>query len=51
MLFSRMQEVEIGLGKALLVKTGGNFYAVGGKCTHYGAPLAKGTLSKIYIAF
>ena len=31
-----------GVGKALLVKDGPNFYAVGNKCTHYGAPLEKG---------
>ena len=39
----RMKEVDVGgAGKALLVKDGSNFYAVGAKCTHYGAPLEKG---------
>ena len=42
----RMKEVDVGgVGKALLVKDGSNFYAVGAKCTHYGAPLEKGTTS------
>ena len=31
-----------GAAKALLVKDGSNFYAVGSKCTYYGAPLEKG---------
>ncbi|XP_076337232.1 apoptosis-inducing factor 3-like [Tachypleus tridentatus] len=31
-------------GSVLLVKEGGNFTAVGTKCTHYGAPLVKGVL-------
>lgn len=38
----QMKEVDIGDQKALLIKDGGSFYAVGGKCTHYGAPLSKG---------
>lgn len=40
----RMREVEIGEGKALLVKEKGQFHAVGAKCTHYGAPLVKGNV-------
>ncbi|KAL5017385.1 hypothetical protein ScPMuIL_006974 [Solemya velum] len=40
-----MREVEIGEGKALLVKEKEQFYAVGAKCTHYGAPLVKGAFS------
>ncbi|KAF7551886.1 hypothetical protein G7Z17_g4701 [Cylindrodendrum hubeiense] len=32
-------------GKVLLVNAGGKIQAVGAKCTHYGAPLAKGTLT------
>ena len=40
----RMREVEIGEGKALLVYQGGEYMACGHKCTHYGAPLAKGFL-------
>ena len=38
-----MREVEVGSGKALLVKQLGVFSAIGHKCTHYGAPLVKGT--------
>ncbi|EFY89454.1 AIF-like mitochondrial oxidoreductase (Nfrl) [Metarhizium acridum CQMa 102] len=42
------QEVEVeGVdgGKVLLVNTGGQIRAIGAKCTHYGAPLAKGVLA------
>ncbi|RBR24661.1 uncharacterized protein FIESC28_02594 [Fusarium coffeatum] len=42
------QEVEVeGIenGKVLLVNTGGTTQALGSKCTHYGAPLAKGVLT------
>merc|ERR1719242_1142907 len=37
-----MREVDVGDKKALLVKEAGQLYAMGHKCTHYGAPLAKG---------
>ena len=37
-----MREVDVGEGKALLVREKGEYYAVGNKCTHYGAPLVKG---------
>lgn len=43
------QEVEVeGIenGKVLLVNAGGTVQAVGSKCTHYGAPMMKGVLSK-----
>ncbi|XP_070204944.1 apoptosis-inducing factor 3-like isoform X2 [Littorina saxatilis] len=40
------REVQIGDSTALLVKDKGSYYAVGNKCTHYGAPLAKGAYSK-----
>ncbi|XP_052074366.1 apoptosis-inducing factor 3-like isoform X1 [Mytilus californianus] len=40
-----MREVDVGEGKALLVRENGQFYALGNKCTHYGAPLAKGALN------
>jgi len=33
-------------GKVLLTNVGGKISAVGSKCTHYGAPLVKGVLSK-----
>ena len=39
-----MQEVDIGESKALLIRQNGQFSAIGHKCTHYGAPLAKGYL-------
>ena len=39
-----MREVDVGEGKVLLVREKGEYYAVGNKCTHYGAPLAKGAL-------
>ncbi|XP_048370311.1 apoptosis-inducing factor 3 isoform X4 [Sphaerodactylus townsendi] len=42
----QMREVDLGCGKALLVKENGEFYALGHKCPHYGAPLVKGVLSK-----
>lgn len=43
------QEVEVeGIedGKVLLLNAAGTVQAVGSKCTHYGAPLMKGVLSK-----
>ena len=42
------QEAEVeGIeeGKVLLVKSEGKIHAMSAKCTHYGAPLAKGVLS------
>ncbi|RUS78071.1 hypothetical protein EGW08_014151, partial [Elysia chlorotica] len=39
----QMKEVEVGEHKVLLVKEGDQFYALGNKCTHYGAPLSKGS--------
>jgi len=41
-----MKEVKIGELGILLVHTDGKFYAVGSECTHFGAPLAEGTLHK-----
>ncbi|KAI1389375.1 uncharacterized protein F4822DRAFT_398087 [Hypoxylon trugodes] len=43
------QEVEVeGIegAKVLLLNAGGKIQAIGPKCTHYGAPLAKGVLTK-----
>lgn len=41
----RMKTIDIGeSGKALLVRENGQYYAIGHKCTHYGAPLATGHL-------
>ena len=38
----RMREVDLGTGRALLIKEHGDFSAIGHKCPHYGAPLVKG---------
>lgn len=40
----QMKEVEVEDQKVLLVRTQGQYRAVGGKCSHYGAPLIKGVL-------
>lgn len=40
-----MKEVSVDGTKVLLARVGGNCYALGAHCTHYGAPLVKGTLS------
>ena len=37
-----MREVDVGSGKALLIKDADGFHAIGHKCSHYGAPLCKG---------
>uniref|UniRef100_A0A8C5PT34 Apoptosis-inducing factor 3 n=1 Tax=Leptobrachium leishanense TaxID=445787 RepID=A0A8C5PT34_9ANUR len=42
----QMREVDLGCGKALLIKQNGEYYALGHKCPHYGAPLVKGVLTK-----
>uniref|UniRef100_A0A3P9CDE3 Apoptosis inducing factor mitochondria associated 4 n=1 Tax=Maylandia zebra TaxID=106582 RepID=A0A3P9CDE3_9CICH len=39
-----MKEVTVGDQKVLLVRSEGQYSAVGGRCSHYGAPLIKGTL-------
>lgn len=41
-----MQEFEIGNNgnKVLVVKQKNEFFAIGAKCSHYGAPLVKGAL-------
>lgn len=39
-----MREVTVGDQKALLVRTQGQYSAVGSRCSHYNAPLIKGTL-------
>ncbi|XP_028320028.1 apoptosis inducing factor mitochondria associated 4 isoform X2 [Gouania willdenowi] len=41
---SRMKEVSVGDQKVLLVRTQGQYSAVGNKCSHYNAPLIKGVL-------
>lgn len=40
-----MREVEVDNRPVLIVREEGKYYAVGSKCTHYGAPLVKGRLS------
>ena len=40
-----MKEVSVDGTKVLLAHVGENCYALGAHCTHYGAPLVKGTLS------
>ena len=41
---NRMKKIDIGDQSILLVKEKDNFYAVGNKCSHYGAPLTNGKL-------
>ncbi|TWW60372.1 Apoptosis-inducing factor 3 [Takifugu flavidus] len=45
----QMREVDLGSGRALLIKQRGEFSAIGHKCPHYGAPLVKGVLSKGHV--
>uniref|UniRef100_A0A9J7Y5D8 AIF family member 3 n=1 Tax=Cyprinus carpio carpio TaxID=630221 RepID=A0A9J7Y5D8_CYPCA len=45
----QMREVDLGAGRALLIKEHGEFFAMGHKCPHYGAPLVKGVLSKGHV--
>ncbi|KAJ8286042.1 hypothetical protein GJAV_G00033900 [Gymnothorax javanicus] len=45
----QMREVDLGAGRALLIKEHGEFCAIGHKCPHYGAPLVKGVLSKGHV--
>ncbi|XP_056329563.1 apoptosis inducing factor mitochondria associated 4 [Danio aesculapii] len=40
----QMKQVLVDENKILLVRNNGEFTAVGGLCSHYGAPLIKGTL-------
>ncbi|KAI9006864.1 hypothetical protein DFJ74DRAFT_773484 [Hyaloraphidium curvatum] len=41
-----MKEVKVGAGKALLSRVGDEYFATSHLCTHYKAPLVKGTLSQ-----
>jgi NADPH-dependent 2,4-dienoyl-CoA reductase/sulfur reductase-like enzyme/nitrite reductase/ring-hydroxylating ferredoxin subunit len=41
----QMRAVKAGETELLLVRTGGEYYALAAHCTHYGAPLADGVLS------
>ncbi|MFW6189879.1 MAG: FAD-dependent oxidoreductase [Planctomycetota bacterium] len=40
----QMKQVSVGGRTALLLRQGGDYYAIGAKCTHYGAPLEDGLL-------
>ncbi|MED6239784.1 hypothetical protein ATANTOWER_011111, partial [Ataeniobius toweri] len=40
----QMKEVTVEDQKVLLVRTNGQYSAVGSRCSHYNAPLIKGTL-------
>ncbi len=40
-----MKQVQAGELSLVLARVDGEFHAIGSKCTHYGAPLAKGHLS------
>lgn len=40
----QMKQVTVGETPVLLCKVDGDYYALGAKCTHYGAPLADGVL-------
>ncbi|KAM9853426.1 apoptosis inducing factor mitochondria associated 4 isoform 2-T2 [Aulostomus maculatus] len=40
----QMKEVSVGEKKVLLIRTSGQYSAVGNQCTHYNAPLVKGAL-------
>eukprot|EP00105_Crassostrea_gigas_P007010 XP_011421115.1 PREDICTED: apoptosis-inducing factor 3 isoform X2 [Crassostrea gigas] len=41
-----MKEFDLGEGKVLIVREGSEFYALGTKCSHYGAPLVNGSHCK-----
>ena len=49
MCFCRMREVELGGKKVLLIKENGEHHAIGTKCSHYGAPLAKGNNHDLFL--
>jgi apoptosis-inducing factor 3 len=40
----RMLEGHVGEEAVLLARSGGEFFAIGAKCTHYGGPLAEGLM-------
>lgn len=41
-----MKRLDLGGTAVLLARVGGQYYAVAGDCTHYGAPLEKGVLKE-----
>lgn len=41
-----MKEFDLGEGKVLIVREGSELYALGTKCSHYGAPLVNGSHCK-----
>eukprot|EP00026_Physarum_polycephalum_P004394 Phypoly_transcript_04413.p1 GENE.Phypoly_transcript_04413~~Phypoly_transcript_04413.p1 ORF type:complete len:599 (+),score=106.67 Phypoly_transcript_04413:151-1947(+) len=40
-----MKEVEIDKFKVMIARVRGKYYAISGKCSHFGAPMAKGVLA------
>ena len=46
-LLPRMKEVEDGGTKVLLLRENGEYFAIGAKCSHYGAPLVNGKIFHI----
>ena len=42
---SQIKEIEIEDQKIIIANIDGNFYAIGGICTHEGGPLSEGSLS------
>lgn len=44
-----MRKVEVDGTNVLLVKDNDKFYALGAKCTHYGAPLASGAFCVVAV--
>ncbi|KAG7251094.1 hypothetical protein CRUP_021404, partial [Coryphaenoides rupestris] len=44
-----MREVDLGSGRALLIKEHGEFSAIAHKCPHYGAPLVRVEKDKVII--
>jgi NADPH-dependent 2,4-dienoyl-CoA reductase/sulfur reductase-like enzyme/nitrite reductase/ring-hydroxylating ferredoxin subunit len=42
----QMQRIELEGKPVVLARVGGEYYAFGGKCTHYGAPLNEGVLKE-----
>ena len=44
-----MKQVEVGGLKILLTRLDGEFFALGGECSHFGGPLAEGVLSGMHV--
>uniref|UniRef100_A0A671R5I1 Apoptosis-inducing factor 3-like n=1 Tax=Sinocyclocheilus anshuiensis TaxID=1608454 RepID=A0A671R5I1_9TELE len=48
-VFGRIREVDLGTGRALLIKEHGEFFAMGHKCPHYGDFIPHCVLSKGHV--